>query len=106
MQDAVARWKAAVVRAERRLVRFGCMLVAVDLVAAASGCFAPALGTLLSLGRLAGLIVFVPAVLRTLAIRHAERPDAEWLQSIAVAIGVAAAYFAVRTMLVVRACAL
>jgi hypothetical protein len=98
------RWKDAVRRAD--LVRFGSLLIALDLVAALSACFAPRLTSTLAIGRLVALVIFVPAVLRTLAMRHADRPDAELLKAIAVAIGVAGVYFVLRTYLVVEICAL
>jgi hypothetical protein len=60
----------------------------------------------LGLARLAGLVVFVPALLRTLAIRHADREDAELMKAIAVAVGAAAGYLVVRTWVVVRVCSL
>ena len=48
----------------------------------------------------------VPAVLRTLAIHHAEREDAELLKAIAIAAGVAGGYVVVRTRVVVQLCSL
>lgn len=102
----VVMWKRAVMRAEERLVASGCALALLDVVTALSACFAPLLTTLLGVARLAGFIVFVPAVLRALAIQHAEREDAELLQAIAVAVGVAALYFALRTYFVVAVCSL
>jgi hypothetical protein len=102
----VVMWKRAVRRAEERLVVSGCALALLDVVTALSACFAPLLTTLLGVARLAGFIVFVPAVLRALAIQHAEREDAELLQAIAVAVGVAALYFALRTYFVVAVCSL
>jgi hypothetical protein len=102
----VEAWKGAVARAERDLVRVGCALAAVDLMAALAACFAPPLSPVLGLARLAGLVVFVPALLRTLAIRHADREDAELMKAIAVAVGAAAGYLVVRTWVVVRVCSL
>jgi hypothetical protein len=102
----VDRWKGTVVRAERQLVRLGLLLVLLDLMAALSACFAPLLTSTFGIARIVGLVVFVPAVLRTLAIRHAERPDADLLTAIAIAIGAAAVYFAIRTAIVVEVCAL
>jgi hypothetical protein len=99
-------WKGSVARAERDLFRIGCWLVALDVLAALSACFVPILSSLFGIGRLIALVVFVPAALRGLAIRHADRPDSELVTAIAISIGIAAAYFAVRTMLVVQVCAL
>jgi len=95
-----------IARAERDLVRFGFALVALDLMAALSACFVPLFTSLLGIARIVGLIVFVPAALRALAIQHADRPDAELMKAIAIAIGAAALYFALRTALVVEVCSL
>ena len=102
----VAIWKRAVEDADSQLVRFGCGLALVDVLTTLSGCFAPLLTTLLSLARLAGLVVFVPAVLRSFAIRHADREDSELVKAIAIAVGVAALYIAIRTQVVVEMCEL
>jgi hypothetical protein len=102
----VEAWKGAVARAERDLPRIACAFVLIDIVAALSACFVPLLSSLLGIARVGALVIFVPAVLRGLAIRHAERPDSELLIAIAIAIGAAAAYFAIRTVLVVEVCAL
>ena len=102
----VEAWKAAVVRAERELLRVACTFVAVDVLAGLSACFAPFLTSVLGLARVALLVVFVPAVLRGLAIGHADRPDAELLKAIAIAAGVAAVYFVLRTFAVVEVCGL
>lgn len=100
------KWKGFVVRAERDLLRVGCALVLLDVAAALSACFVPLLTSVLGIARICGLAVFVPATLRTLAIRHADRPDAELMIAIAIAIGVGAVYFALRTALVVEVCSL
>jgi hypothetical protein len=100
------RWKGYVVRAERDLLRIGCGLVLLDVAAALSACFVPLLTSLLGLARIVGLVVFVPAALRALAIRHADRPDADLMKAIAIALGAAALYFALRTALVVEVCSL
>lgn len=97
-------WKRAVMRAERDLVRGGLWFALVDVVAALSACFVPLVSPLLSFGRIAMLVILVPALLRTLAIRHADRPDADLLKAIAIAVGVAAFYVALRTWLVVQVC--
>ena len=102
----VAIWKGAVERTSEELIRFGCWLAVLDVVTTLSGCFVPLLGPLLGLARLGGLIVFVPAVLRSFAIRHADQEDSELVKAIAVAVGVAAVYVAVRTRIVVEVCAL
>ncbi len=102
----VSVWKHYVERTGDQLVRFGCGLALLDVVTTLSGCFAPLLTSLLGLARFAGLIVFVPAVLRTFAIRHADQEDSELVKAIAVAVGVAALYIAVRTRVVVEMCAL
>jgi hypothetical protein len=104
MARLVAVWKRAVRRAEDTLVASAGAFAAVDVVAALSGCYAPLLTPLLNVARAAGLVVLVPAVLRTLAIAHAEREDSELVRAIAIAIGVAALYVAVRTWLVVQMC--
>lgn len=101
----VAIWKRAVERAERRLLQLGGMLAALDVLTALSACFVPLLAPLLNVARAAGLVVFVPAVLRALAIRHADREDAELLKAIAIAVGVAACYVAARTWIVIQVCA-
>ena len=102
----VATWKRAVVRAQERLVLLGGAFVLLDVVAALSACFAPLLAPPLGIARVGVLAVLVPAVLRALAIRHADRTDADLLKAIAVAIGVAAVYLAVRTGFVVEVCSL
>ena len=102
----VAMWKRAVVRAEHQIVRFGCWFALLDVVTALSGCYAPFLTPLLGIARLGGLAVLVPAVLRILAIAHADREDSELLKAIAITIGVAAFYVAVRTWVVVQVCTL
>lgn len=102
----VGMWKRAVVRAERDLVRFGGAVALIDVAAALSACFAPWLRFPLVVARLGGLVVLVPAVLRGLAIRHAERDDSDLLIAIAVAIGLAGLYVALRTWLVVEMCEL
>jgi len=106
MARFVAMWKRGVARAEEDLVRFGCGFALLDVVTALSDCFAPLLTPLLGIARVGGLVVLVPAVLRTLAIAHADREDAELLKAIAIAIGVVALYVAVRTWLVIQVCTL
>ncbi len=102
----VAAWKHAIARNEHDLLRLGGACVAFDLLAGLSACFAPLLTSLFGLARLGALAIFVPSILRLLALRHADRPDAELLKAIAIAIGVGAAYFAVRTYVVVDMCRL
>jgi hypothetical protein len=102
----VGRWKRAIIRAERQLGRFGCWCALLDVITALSGCFAPILTMPLNIARVASLTILVPAVLRALAIRHADKPDAELVKAIAVAVGVAALYVAVRTAFVVQVCSL
>jgi len=99
-------WKGAVARAERELLRVACTFVVIDLLTGLSACFVPFLTSLLSIARIGVLVIFVPAVLRGLAIQHADRPDAELLKAIAIAAGVAAVYFVLRTFAVVEVCAL
>ena len=99
-------WKGAVTRAERELLRVACTFVVIDLLAGLSACFIPFLSSLLGIARIGVLVIFVPAVLRGLAIQHADRPDADLLKAIAIAIGVGAVYFALRTALVVEVCSL
>jgi hypothetical protein len=50
------------------------------------------------------LAILVPGVLRTLAIRHATRPDADLVRAVTIAIVLVAVYVAVRTALVVQVC--
>jgi hypothetical protein len=102
----VGAWKHAIARNEHDLLRLGGACVALDLLGGLSACFAPLLSTLFTIARIGALAIFVPGVLRLLAIRHADRPDAELLKAIAIAIGVAAVYFAVRTYVVVEVCRL
>jgi hypothetical protein len=102
----VAVWKHAIERNEHDVLRLGVACMAFDLLAGLSACFAPILTSLFGLARLAALVIFAPSLLRLLAIRHADRPDAELLKAIAIAIGVGAVYFAVRTYLVVEVCKL
>ena len=102
----VEAWKGTIVRAERELLRLGCWLVGIDLAAALSGCFAPILTSLLGLARIGLLLIFVPAVLRGLAIQHADREDSDLVKAIAISIGVAALYLALRTWAVVRVCSI
>jgi hypothetical protein len=102
----VGRWKRAIVRSEPELVRLGCKVALLDVVTASSACFAPLLVIPLNIARVASLVVFVPAVLRALALRYADRPDAELVTAIAVAVTATAVYVVVRTMFVVQVCAL
>ena len=102
----VAVWKRGVVRAQAQLVGWGCAVALLDVVAAWSACVVPLLSPVLSIARMAGLAVLVPAILRALAMQHADREDAELVKAIAVAVGVAALYIVVRTRIVVGLCAL
>jgi hypothetical protein len=102
----VARWKQAVVDGGDRLVQLVGVFAALDLLTATSECFVPVVSPLLNVARIGVLAVLVPAVLRMLAIRHADHEDAELLKAIAVAFGLATLYVVVRTGLVVGICAL
>src|SRR5262245_21000625 len=102
----VAIWKRAVLQAEGDLLRLGCWFAVLDVATALSGCFLTLLGPALGLARLVALAILVPAFLRTLAMQHARRPDADLLKAIAIAVGVAAVYLAVRTRVVVSMCSL
>lgn len=82
-------WKRAVAQAGDQLVRLGCAFALLDIVTALSACFLPLLSPLLNIARIGSLVVLVPATLRVLAIRHADREDAELLKAIAVLVGVA-----------------
>ena len=75
-------------------------------MAALSGCFLPFVAPILSVGRLVGLAVVGPAVLRTLAVAHADREDAELLKAITVVVGMVGVYILVRTWIVVEVCSL
>jgi hypothetical protein len=102
----VEKWKHAVVRAERDLLRYACALALLDVMAALSGCFAPFLSGILGIGRIVGLIVVAPAVLRALAMAHADREDAELLKAITIVVGILGVYVLVRTWIVVEVCTL
>ena len=102
----VGRWKRAVVRAERDLLRFGTAVALLDVVTALSVCFAPLLRPIFFVVRLGALTVLIPAVLRALAIAHADRDDSDLVKAIAIAIGLTGAYIAVRTYVVVQMCSL
>lgn len=102
----LAAWKHAIARNEHDLLRLAGAFALVDVAAALSACFVPFFSGLLGVARWGLLVVFVPACLRLMAIRHADRPDAELVIAIAVAVGVGAVYFAVRTAIVVQVCAL
>ena len=102
----VEKWKRAVARAEHDLLRYACALALLDVMAALSGCFAPFLSPILGIGRIAGVIVLAPAVLRTLALAHADREDAELLKAITVVVCLVGVYVLVRTWIVVGVCAL
>ena len=73
---------------------------------ALSGCFAPFLSPILGAGCILALIVVAPAVLRALALAHAEREDAELLKAITVVVGIVGVYFIVRTWIVIGVCGL
>jgi len=102
----VGVWKDAVTQAAERLFELGCAFAAVDVLAALSACFVPLLSPLLDLARIALLLILVPAVLRVLAMQHADREDADLMKAIAIAVGVATVYALVRTAVVVEVCSL
>jgi hypothetical protein len=102
----VERWKYAVARAERDLLRYACALALLDVMAALSGCFVPFLSPLLGIGRLVGVIVLAPAALRALAIAYADREDAELVKAITIVVCLVAVYVLVRTWVVVEVCSL
>jgi len=102
----VEKWRHAVARAEHDLLRYACALALLDVMAALSGCFVPFFAPILSIGRLVGLAVVGPAVLRALAVAHAEREDAELLKAITVVVGMLGVYVLVRTWIVVEVCSL
>ena len=102
----VAMWKRSIARSGSDLVRFGCWLALLDFATGLSGCFAPLLTTLLEVARIVGLAILVPAVLRVLALRHADRSDADLLKAVAIGIGAAVLYVVVRTAVVVEICSL
>ena len=87
-------------------MRYACALALLDVMAALSGCFAPLLSPLLGVGRILGVIVLAPAVLRSLAIAHADREDADLLKAITVVVGVVGVYVLLRTWVVVEVCSL
>ena len=97
-------WKQYVARAERELVRFGSWFVLLDVSAGFIACVVPLVAPLLSIARVGALAILVPALFRTLAIRNAARPDADFVKAVAIAIVVVAVYVAVRTSLVVGVC--
>ena len=103
---ALHAWKRAVAQTDGRLVRLGCWFMALDMVTALSACFAPAIESILTIARLGAILILVPAALRTLAIQHAEREDADLVKAIAIAVGAAAVYLVLRTTVVVEVCAL
>jgi len=102
----LTKWKYAVARAEHDLLRYAFGLALLDVMAALSGCFVPFLAPLLSIGRLLGLAVVAPAVLRVLAMAHADREDAELLKAITIVVAMLAVYVLVRTWIVVEVCTL
>lgn len=102
----VAMWKRAIALDEEQLLSLGCGFALLDVVAGLSACFAPLLTPLLAVARVAGLAILVPGGLRALAIRHADRSDAELMKAVAVAVGLAALYLALRTSVVVKMCSL
>jgi hypothetical protein len=106
MTPFVARWKRAIARAECELPRSCAAFAVLDVATATSACFVPLVTPLLAVARAVALCVLVPAVLRALAIRHADRPDTDLVKAIAVAVGVAGLYLVVRTAVVVGVCAL
>ena len=97
-------WKRVVARVERELMFFGSWFLLLDVLAGLAACFVPLVSPLLGIARLGALAILVPALLRTLAIRHAEESDSELVKAIAIAFGLAAAYVAVRTFFVVEVC--
>jgi hypothetical protein len=106
MTHLVVRWKRAVTRAECELPRSCATFALLDVATATSSCFVPLVTPLLVVARAAALCVLVPAVLRALAIRHADRPDTELMKAIAVAVVAAGLYLVVRTVIVVEVCRL
>jgi hypothetical protein len=106
IERLVEKWKYAVARAEHDLLRYACALALLDVMEALSGCFAPFLSPFLFVGRLVGVIIVAPAVLRTLAIAHADREDAELLKAITVVVGIVGVYVLLRTWVVVEVCSL
>ena len=100
----VEKWRYAVARAEHDLLRYACALALLDVMAELSGCFASFLSPVLRLGRILGVIVLAPAVLRTLAIAHADREDADLLKAITIVVGIVGVYVIVRTWIVVEVC--
>ena len=86
------------------LARAGGRVVVLDLATESARCFVPTVAPLLSVARTVALVVFVPALLRRLAIEHAERDDADLVKAIAVAVGIAAVYVLLRTSAVVGVC--
>ena len=102
----VEKWKFAVARVEHDLLRYACALALLDIMAELSGCFAPFLSLFLGVGRIVGVIVVAPGVLRALAIAHADREDAELLKAITVVIGIVGVYVLLRTWIVGEVCAL
>jgi phosphate starvation-inducible membrane PsiE len=100
----VNAWKGWVAQAEVELVRFGSWFVLLDVITGFVASVVPFLATPFTIARVGALTILVPAVFRTLAMRHATRPDADFLKAIAIAILVVAVYVAVRTSLVVEVC--
>jgi hypothetical protein len=100
----IEKWTYAVARAEHDLLRYACALALLDVMAELSGCFASFLSPVLRLGRILGVIVLAPAVLRTLAIAHADREDADLLKAITIVVGIVGVYVIVRTWIVVEVC--
>jgi hypothetical protein len=100
----VRAWKRAVRQAELELVRFGSWFVLLDVAGGLASCFVPILASPLALARLGAIAILGPALLRTLAIRHADRTDADLMKAVAIALGVATLYMVLRTALVVEVC--
>jgi hypothetical protein len=100
----VRAWKGYVARAENERVRVGSGVIHHDVIAGFASCGLPRVAPHRAGARVAALVIQVPALLRTLAIRHADRPDTELIKSITIAVGLATMYVVVRTYLVVEVC--
>jgi len=97
-------WKRLVTQAEVELFFFGSWFLALDVAAGLVACFVPLVAPLLGIARVGALAILVPALLRSLAMRHADESDTELVKAIAIAFGLAAAYVAVRTFFVIEVC--
>lgn len=100
----VALWRRTVDDAETQLVPYACRLAALDLATGLSACYAPLLTPLLSLIRLAALVVLVPAGLRVLLRARPGEDGTRVLQRLTLALAAAALYLLVRTSVVVGIC--